>query len=244
MKSNEALVTGAFSSEPERSRVVMPDGSLNVIKMLALALMTLDHCNKYLWGDRYLWAFELGRLAMPLFAFVLAYNLARPDAFTAGTHVRVMQRLAVFGALATPLYIALGGVVSGWWPLNILFTLLVATLVIFLLERGSIFSGIAAAAACALGGLAVEFWWYGIAYAVAVWRYCKTRSISAGLATLVALASLGVVNHNLWALATVPLIVIVSHLAVSAPRLRWFFYAYYPAHLAGLLMLRRFTSVL
>ena len=59
------------------------------------------------WGLAFL--FETGRVAMPLFVFVLAYNLARPDALARGAYPRCMKRLALFGALATPPFVALGG---------------------------------------------------------------------------------------------------------------------------------------
>lgn len=51
--------------------------------------------------------YELGRIAMPLFGFVLAYNLARSDSLQKGMHVRAMQRLFIFGLLAAPFFIAL-----------------------------------------------------------------------------------------------------------------------------------------
>jgi TraX protein/NAD binding domain of 6-phosphogluconate dehydrogenase len=72
-------------------------------------------------------SFEINSLAMPLFTFVLAYNLARPGALAAGIHRRMAVRLAVFGTLSTLPYIAITGVLGGWWPLNMLFTLLLLT---------------------------------------------------------------------------------------------------------------------
>ena len=53
--------------------------------------------------------FDLGRVVMPIFAIVLAYNLARPGAFDRAAYPRVMKRLAIAGVLATPPFIALGG---------------------------------------------------------------------------------------------------------------------------------------
>ena len=105
-------------------RVVVSDGTIEALKWLALLLMVADHTNKYLLHDASHTLFSGGRVAMPLFVFVLAYNLARPDSYKRGTHSRTMKRLALFGLLATPPFIALGGLLAGWWPLNILFALL------------------------------------------------------------------------------------------------------------------------
>ena len=101
------------------------DGSLEALKWIALLLMTGDHVNKYLFNATLPVLFEAGRIALPLFIFVLAYNLARPGVMARGAYDRTMKRLALFGAVASAPFIALGGLASGWWPLNVLFTLLV-----------------------------------------------------------------------------------------------------------------------
>ena len=93
-------------------RVEVSDGILEALKWLALLLMVADHINKYLLHDASHTLFNGGRVAMPLFVFVLAYNLARPDAYKHGAHSRTMKRLALFGLLATPPFIALGGLLA------------------------------------------------------------------------------------------------------------------------------------
>ena len=74
----------------------------------------------------------------------------------------------------------------------------------------------------------------------------RTRGLPAGLgllspAVLVtlalwvgALASLYIINRNLWALAALPLIFAAGQFKLSVPRGRLGFYVYYPAHLAVL----------
>ena len=49
-----------------------------------------------------------------------------------------------------------------------------------------------------------------------------------------ALASLYVINRNLWALAALPLIFAAGQVKMGLPRGRLGFYVYYPAHLAVL----------
>src|SRR5277367_1315087 len=68
----------------------MADGSLEAIKWAALVLMLFDHVNKYLFAEKLPVIFQCGRIVMPMFGFVLAYNLARPDAFAKGVHGRMM----------------------------------------------------------------------------------------------------------------------------------------------------------
>ena len=88
-------------------RLVVHDGSLEALKWIALVLMTGDHVNKYLFNGTIPALFNAGRVALPLFIFVLAYNLARPGTLERGAYPRTMKRLALFGVLATPAFIAL-----------------------------------------------------------------------------------------------------------------------------------------
>jgi hypothetical protein len=127
------------------------------MKWLALLSMTGDHVNKYLFNDTLPFLFEIDRLAMPLFIFVLAYNLARPGIYESGAYLRIMTRLTIFGLLASPAFIALGGLLDGWWPLNIMFALLVITATAYLIEYRTVGSYVTAVVVFLVGGTSVEF---------------------------------------------------------------------------------------
>ncbi len=187
-----------------------------------------DHINKYLLHERVQPLFWAGRLAVPLFGFVLAYNLARPGALERGAYQRTMKRLALVGLLATPAFLALGGLIGGVYPLNILFMLLAAAATMFLLERGR--RGLAVTV-FVVGGAVVEFWWPAVGFCVAVWMYVRAPSWGAAVMALLCCAALAVVNGNHWALAAVPLLVMASQVDVGVPRVQWAFYGFYPVHL-------------
>lgn len=215
--------------------MVISSGTIEALKWLALLLMTLDHLNRYLLGQLLPALSRFGRLAMPLFGFVLAYNLARPGAFALGVHRRVMQRLAVAGLAATPVFFLLGHAANGWWPLNVMFMLLAATAIIFLIEKGGNVAPAACLAIFAFGGALVDFWWFGIAFCVCAWWYCKATSKGALLACVLAAFALSAANDaSFWTLAAVPLMLAAPHFDVKLPRVRFAFYAYYPLHLAVL----------
>jgi hypothetical protein len=213
---------------------VIADGTLEAIKWLALLLMTADHVNKFLFAEHLPGVYEAGRVAFPLFAFVLGYNLARPRAMENGAYARTAKRLIAYGALAQVPFVAM----VGWWPLNILFTLLLAVLVVWLLEAGGAPKAVTAAALCLIGGAFVEFWWFGVLTCITAWAWCRRPSANRTVAWLAAIASLGVVNGNLWSLAVVPVIAVASYFEVPARRLRHLFYAFYPGHLVVLCVLR------
>lgn len=219
-------------------RPALSSDSLEALKWLALVFMTLDHVNTFLYDGKFPALFDIGRIAMPVFGFVLACNLARGDALERGVYHRTMKRLALFGLLATPVFIAL----VGWRPLNIMFTLLVATGVMYLIERNGPSRSVAALLLLAAGGAVVEFSWYGLLYCLAAWLYCKRTTWPRLMAWIATAASLYAINHNLWALAALPVIFTVPRLRLRVPRVRHLFYFYYPAHLAILWASARFAQ--
>lgn len=218
--------------------VEITDGTIEALKWLGLALMTLDHVNKYLWHDSQAWAFAAGRLTMPLFGFVLAYNLARPGSLASGLHSRVAVRIAAWGLVASAPFLALGGLVQGWWPLNIMFMLLAATVLVYLAERGGLARIAMAVAVFLVAGAFVEFFWYGLAFVVLSWAYCRTRAAWSLVGMVLAAFSLVMVNGNLWAMLVLPLLLAAPRLGLLVPRVRHLFYVYYPLHLAVLLAIR------
>lgn len=70
--------TASLKSSWSLPRLFVADGTVEGLKWLGLLLMTGDHVNKYLFNGTLPFLFEAGRLAMPIFVFVLAFNLARP----------------------------------------------------------------------------------------------------------------------------------------------------------------------
>jgi hypothetical protein len=204
------------------------DGSLEALKWVGLVLMTGDHLNKYLLHEAIPALYALGRMAMPLFGFVLMANLARPKALAAGAHLRAMKRLAIFALLAAPSYIQL----VGWWPLNIMGTLLLATLIVWLLERGGWLCRGTASIAFVVAGATVEFWWPALLYCLGAWAFVRRPGSPRILLWVLATASLAIVNGNFAALAALLLIWAASRLDIPVPRSRWIFYVFYPAHLS------------
>ena len=220
------------------ARARISSGAIEAIKWIALACMVVDHVNAAFYGRELgVGADVLGRIAMPLFAGVFGYNLARP-----GCDVkRALRRLLVFGAIATPAHAALFGA-YGIWPLNILLTFAVAALVILELERGRPGSALVA---FVVGGALVEYWWPGVGLVVAVWVLARAERPQAGhlVAVGISLAALAVlVNGNSYALLAVPLAHLVILAAPVVPRARQVFWWFYPAHLVAIVALAQLVS--
>jgi hypothetical protein len=228
----------------------LSSGSIEAMKWLALIAMTLDHANKILFQAQFAWMYNLGRLAMPLFGFVLAYNLARCDALESHIYHRVIMRMFIIGLVATPFY-SLAFHHCGLGSLNIMFTLGLATCIMYLIDKSIhnhnadsiIVTRALAVALFVLGSLFVEGHYVAVGYVLVVWAYCKTQKIWTLLIWILTTASLVLINGNHWAFAAIPIVFIVSKIHFKLPRLKWVFYVYYPLHLAILIGIQRCCDV-
>ena len=241
-----ARATPAVATAATYELIAIGDGTLLALKWLALVLMTGDHVNKFLMGSESAWLFGAGRLVMPIFAIVLGINLARPSALASGAVDRTGGRLLVMGVVATLPFMLLGGDIIAGWPLNVLFTLAVAAMVIQCLSRPSPKHRTALAVGFFLvGGLLVEYWWPAISLTVGTWLYLRGRSAKGMLLASFGLLGLCAINGNAWALLVLPLFGLATRLSIPAfNRTRAFFYAYYPAHLLAILAIARLKHLL
>lgn len=230
--SNKTAVAG-INTGP--APLLIADGTLEALKWVAAALMVLDHLNKFLYLGKLPVLFEIGRVVMPIFGFVLAYNVARPGAFARAAHLTIMKRLLVAGAVATPMFVAL----VGWWPLNILFMFVVMVAITYCIEQGGPREITLAVLLFVVGGAFVEFWWFALLFCLAAWIYCKKPTWFRLLLLVLATANIAVINRNSWALAALPILLAAPYVSVTLPRARWWFYAFYPAHLAVLWVVKK-----
>jgi TraX protein len=243
-RATTAATTGevAIGMRSESGRPwIMAEGSLEAIKWAGLVLMVFDHMNKFLYSETLPVVFEEGRIVMPMFGFVLAYNLARPGALAKGIHGRMMYRLLLAGLAATPVCIVLNGWLvtgSAWWPLNILFTLLLVVALTYLMDRGGTVRYVMAAVLFIVAGAFVEYLWMGVLCCLGAWFLCRRATVSGLLLWFLGTLSLTAVNGNAYALAAIPVVLMTGRLTFRLPRMTWLFYAFYPAHLMLLLGVR------
>lgn len=222
------------------------NNSLTAMKLIGIAAMLIDHFNAFVNPEYNQILFEIGRIAFPLFALVLGYNLAR---IPLNKIPKIMFRLLMFGILATPIYIILSGGLQHWWPLNILFTLSLATTIVYLLSlptynRWAVTARMTALLLFAVVGSLVDYLWLGPALVIVVWRLFS--GISAVESTILHVLLSGlfgllcVMNDSLATLLALPIIylTIVTCQGIRLPRMKWFFYWFYPGHLIALLLIK------
>jgi hypothetical protein len=214
-----------------------------LLKWLAVLLMLLDHANRTLWSFQP-WVYTLGRLAFPLFAFLIAYNIAIRGA---GARRYVLPLLIFSMVSQAPAMLALDRELL---PLNIFFTLLLGSSFfpvhrwfVIHLPEGWVWEGLgwlASVYLMLLLGMSVEYGPLGVLLVPVMIWYLKYPSVPSGVGLVLALALInGFQASSLAALLVIPIIYGMSTLKLpTLPRLKWFFYAFYPAHLTVLWLLK------
>lgn len=204
-------------------RTQLGDASLLCIKLLAFAWMVFDHLDVMLLEGALGVHATTGRVVFPLFALVLALNLARAEDWHRLV-TRTAPRLAVIGLVATPVYAYL----MGWQHWNVLFTLAAAVVAIAFVQRSW---WLAAAATIVAAGWSVDYGSLGILAVVGCWMLARLGFHPVVLAIWAAVAVVPV-NGSLWSLLAIPAVWAACALRGDAPRLSWLFWAGYPLHLA------------
>jgi len=203
------------------ARSALGSGARELLKWLALLSMTGDHVAKVVFGGYVPVVSELGRIAFPLFALVMACNLAQPDADLR----KSIRRLGMWGLVAQPLHVLAFGY---WLPLNILLTFCLAAMAVYALANNRQLLLLVA------GGLLpffVDYQWVGVALVMLGWIAFRHRAY---WLLVFGFGGLCWVNGNGWALLAIPLVLAVARVQWRLPRWRWAFYIYYVAHLAVL----------
>jgi hypothetical protein len=203
----------------------MTSSGRELLKWIAVVLMTGDHAVKVLALGYVPVVSELGRVAFPVFALVMAYNLAQPGADL----TKSVRRLFVWGLVATPVAMVAFGELL---PLNVLLTFSLAAGLVWCIQERQW----AVAALCGLpASLLVDYQFVGVLVVLAGWLYFRRP----GARAVLVVASIGLLclyNGNGWAFLGLPVLAL-GQLEVRLPRTRWAFYGYYVGHLGLLSML-------
>ncbi|WP_432591934.1 TraX family protein [Stenotrophomonas maltophilia] len=215
----QATRTGTFTFN-----LTLGSGARELLKWIALLTMTGDHVAKVVFGGYVPVVSELGRIAFPLFALVMACNLAQPGADLR----KSIRRLALWGLIAQPLHALAFG---SWLPLNILLTFALAAVAVHALANNRPVQLLLAAG---LLPMLVDYQWAGVGSVLLAWIAFRHR---AWWLLLAALAAVCWANHNGWALLAIPIVLLAARMTWQLPRWRWVFYGYYVGHLAVLALI-------
>ncbi|KRG61441.1 conjugal transfer protein [Stenotrophomonas humi] len=201
----------------------MTSAGREILKWVAVLLMTGDHAAKLLYGGYVPVVSELGRIAFPVFALVMAYNLAQPGADVS----KSVKRLAMWGLIAQPVYAWAFDVML---PVNVLLSFALAAACVLCAQNRRWWLVVLAIPM----PLLVDYQWAGIVLVTVWWWLFATRRVDSHFwLGAAAFAPLCFYNGNAWALLALP-VMALGQVELQVPRTRWAFYGYYVAHI-GLL---------
>ena len=226
-------------------RFKIDNNNLTLIKYLALILMVIAHIDKYFLNENNKLFFIIGRLCMPLFLMVLTYNLSRYDGIQhQNLALKMALRLFIFAIISTPFYILLGGVIWGWFPLNILFALSTICFLTYLISLKKYFFTFLV---ILIMGFCVEYFWGVLFFGIFSWLFFKKYSYKYGILSTISLLSISFMlpSTQFWALISIPIFFILAllNLNFKLPRKRQFFYVFYPLHLCLFLIIQNHEKI-
>jgi len=201
--------------------------------------MTVDHIGVVLYPDFNVLRF-IGRLSFPLFAYLLILGMENTR------NIRYyFARLFIFALISqVPFFLAIDH--GPFESLNIFFTLSFGLLFIYFFKKGSAFAFVPLIASFVLP---FDYGIYGIAMMGCM--YILKENTKFGVASLVLLNALFLVpwNSQFLSIAAIPFIVLHKNGSLNITResserfaiplwRKYFFYVYYPLHLALLYIIK------
>ena len=210
----------------------------NLLKLVAILAMLIDHIGGAFFPETPIFRW-IGRLAFPLFCYCMTVGLL---------YTHDIRRY--LGRLAFNADDILGNL-TNW---NIFFTLLLSLLAMWGLTTRRWWLFVLCVAALAFGNFDYN---YNGVILMLIFYFCRNRpALLAGLYILVWLPALWggsledplalvvgghAVNWTIFALLALPLILVRTHSGLKIPK--WFFYAFYPVHLAVIALVGQLMGV-
>lgn len=189
--------------------------------------MVVDHVNAVRFGWQVTWMFELGRLAMPLFALAFGFVLGARTREEAGA---IARRLLAVGIVAQPAYYLAFGYAL---PLNILFAFAAAAAFVAMRSRTL------GLALVVVAPLFVEFAHGGVFLALGAAALRRHEAGESVVLLLLGGVFVCLWNQSLTALAAAPIFaMLLAWRSGDVPRVPRLFLVFYPLHLAALGLMR------
>lgn len=206
------------------------------LKLLAVVTMLIDHTGAILFPDMVALRI-IGRISFPIFAFLIAEGFFR----TSNVNV-YLGRLFAFAAISEiPYDLAFHGTVYYPQSQNIFFTLFIGLAAIAILreyrEKNPVASVLLAGAAVLLAEvLRTDYGWFGVA-AVVIFYCMRSYPDKGTVAFAVLNTGFGLLNSVQVVAAAASLPILLYSGKTGRYRWKYFFYAFYPAHLLLLFLI-------
>lgn len=212
---------------------------INILKYIAIFLMLIDHIYFILLDESVEVLHLIGRLAFPIFAFVLAYNYIN----NTKNKTKYINRLLIFAFLSQPFYYY----AFDFTKLNIFFTLAFGLIIINIYEQYTLKKHYTVVKAnlliIAMLGLIMPLAMYfdyniiGIILVICCYSYLKEPTLLTFINVIFVLLLLNFNGFDsiymcIATLFSLALLKLITYIDIKCLALnKWFFFAFYPMHL-------------
>ena len=242
MRDTRNRVATKLLALPKVWAIELTSSQQEFLKWLAIVSMTFDHVGKLVFGSA-LPAFEqFGRLAFPLFCFLIAYNVVRRGV----NPRRYLLPLLLFGSLSQPVYA---------WAfdksnLNIFFTLLLGAFYLWTVRQVTarrfhpLSAHMVAVSLVLLPSLTVSYDVSGAFLVPVLAVFLRfPHPLLLPLVAFYLMVTNDLYPVSVYTLLLLPAVYLSTHLPLTLPRSsKWLFYGFYPVHLLVLGLIGRYLA--
>ncbi|HBY21489.1 MAG: hypothetical protein A2Y24_06260 [Clostridiales bacterium GWE2_32_10] len=201
----------------------------NYIKLIAILTMLVDHMGVILFPE-VLWLRIIGRIAFPLFAYQLVVGY-----LNTGNIRRYIFRLLLLGSICQVMYYY----ITKDLTLNILFTLSVGLVCINLIDKKKyivLSLLLVITSVMSFYNMGVDYGVYGVLIIILIYTYINnTNLLIASFIILTTVAvSTDMIQSDYQIYSIVAMIFLVKPMSLRFKIPGWFFYLFYPIHIAVL----------
>jgi len=232
MKKDNILINTRHS----KKQLYLGDNASSIIELLkwvGIVAMTFDHIGILISGDNDIFRM-VGRLAFPIFGFVLVYNFI----YHTKNKVKYIKRIALFSLFLEPIHFLVFK--NHYAGMNIFFIYMLALSFLYLYElvqddkekdKMKVLFLIIFLVLSIYVSQYTEYHMSGVLLIISFYFTLKDkRLISATLLFLIVLNA-PAIKYIISTLLIVPIGYFISKININVPRSRYFFYLYYPAHI-------------
>ena len=215
-------------------------GTLEALKWLAFICMAIDHLYKFLPVIQLQYVSPLGRLALPLFAFVFGYSLKQFNFQDSLNTRKLLLRLLVTGVIAwfPYTYLTTQGFIFHLTGQNIMFMFLLVAIILWINKLPMKYRFLITVPIFLVGGIFVEYLWSGLLITIASYYFAFNPNWKSLSAVIIGLFLLAYVNGGLFAFLVLPLIFCAPLVDLRVQRIKYLFYVLYPLHMAVIIFIR------
>ncbi len=235
----------------EQERKLQTNLDTDFLKLIAIIAMLLDHVGNVFFPQYPVFRW-IGRIAFPIFCYCMTVGLLY-------THdiKKYLTRLGIFAIISQPFWILAFNPDDVWGNLtnwNIFFTLFLSLLSLWAFQEKKWWLFALGVVALALGGF--DYNYNGLVMML-IFLLCRNKpSLGALLYFLTWIPALWggdiadprcpviaghAINWTIFGLGAMPFIFLNTHTNLRVPK--WFFYGFYPAHLAAIALVRFLMKV-